>query len=93
LTAKRVPREKIPWHPAVDPAKCTGCRVCFGFCQHGVFGWDEEAGRPVVARPFSCLVGCSGCEPKCPAGAISFPDHETISDLIRKLRAELNGAA
>jgi ferredoxin len=32
---------------------------------------------------------CSGCEPKCPAGAIRFPDMETISDLIKKLRDNL----
>jgi NAD-dependent dihydropyrimidine dehydrogenase PreA subunit len=93
VTARRVPREKIPWHPTVDPSKCTGCRVCLEFCRHGVYEWDEGAGRPVVARPLNCLVGCSGCEPKCPAGAISFPDLDATSELIRKLREELRGSA
>jgi NAD-dependent dihydropyrimidine dehydrogenase PreA subunit len=93
MTPRRIPREKIPWHPAVDPAKCTGCRACFEFCQHGVYEWDEAAGRPVVAKPLNCLVGCSGCEPKCPAGAISFPDMDEISELIRKLRAQMRDGA
>ena len=89
MTAKRVPREKIPWFPTVDTERCTGCRVCFAFCQHGVYAWDDEMNVAMVRRPFNCLVGCCGCEPKCPAGAISFPDMETISDLIKRLRAEL----
>jgi CDP-4-dehydro-6-deoxyglucose reductase, E3 len=86
--SKRVPREKIPWHPTVDPERCTGCRVCFEFCQHGVYAWDDANARPRVERPLNCLVGCSGCEGKCPAGAISFPDMEETSDLIKKLRRE-----
>jgi NAD-dependent dihydropyrimidine dehydrogenase PreA subunit len=89
MTARRVPRERIPWYPTVDAGACTGCRVCHEYCQHGVYVWDVEKNIAVVERPFNCLVGCSGCEPKCPAGAISFPDHESISDLIRKLREEL----
>jgi NAD-dependent dihydropyrimidine dehydrogenase PreA subunit len=89
MSAKKVPRERIPWHPAVDPVTCTGCRVCFDFCQHGVYEWDEGSGRPAVARPLNCLVGCKGCEDKCPAGAISFPDMDELAALIRKLRAEM----
>lgn len=88
MTAKRIPREKIPWYPRIRAEACNGCRVCFEFCQHSVYAWEEATDRPVVERPFSCLVGCRGCEPKCPAGAISFPDDETISDLIKKLREE-----
>jgi len=93
MTAKRVPREKIPWFPTVDPERCTGCRICFEFCQHGVYAWDDEKNIAVVSQPFNCLVGCAGCEPKCPAGAISFPEMEAISDLIRKIREELKKAA
>jgi len=79
----------IPWLPMVESAKCKGCRVCFEFCRRGVYEWDVLASRPVVARPLNCLVGCSGCEPKCPAGAIGFPDVDGISELIRRLRQEL----
>jgi NAD-dependent dihydropyrimidine dehydrogenase PreA subunit len=89
VTGKRVPREKIPWHPTVDAEKCTGCRVCFEFCRPGVYEWDDDDNRPKVARPLECLVGCNGCEPQCPAGAVSFPDAGAISELIRKLRADM----
>jgi NAD-dependent dihydropyrimidine dehydrogenase PreA subunit len=88
MTSKRVPREEIPWHPTVKPETCTGCRACLEFCQHAVFAWDEARHIAVVRQPFNCLVGCSGCEPKCPSGAISFPDVEEIAALIRKLREE-----
>ena len=89
MRARNVPRERIPWHPSVDATKCTGCRICYEFCQHGVYAWDDAMGRPVVARPLNCLVGCSGCQPQCPAGAVSFPDVDEIAALIRKLRREL----
>jgi NAD-dependent dihydropyrimidine dehydrogenase PreA subunit len=58
-----------------------------------VYACDDDNGIAKVERPLNCLVDCGGCEPKCPAGAISFPDHETINDLITKLREELNKAA
>jgi NAD-dependent dihydropyrimidine dehydrogenase PreA subunit len=89
MRAKNVPREKVPWHPTVDAGKCTGCRVCFEFCQHGVYAWDDRNDIAVVQRLFNCLVGCNGCEGQCPAGAISFPDVDEIAATIRKLREEL----
>jgi NAD-dependent dihydropyrimidine dehydrogenase PreA subunit len=93
MSPPRVPREKVPWHPKVDPTRCTGCRVCFEFCRYDVYEWDEAADRPVVAKPLHCPVGCSGCQPKCPAGAIAFPDLDETSALIRRLRAELKDGA
>ena len=90
MTARCVPREKIPWFPTIGAGACTGCRVCLEFCQHGVFAWDAQDHVVRVEAPFHCLVGCNGCEDKCAAGAITFPDQETISDLIKKIRAELN---
>jgi len=51
MTAKRVPREKIPWFPTVDPERCTGCRICFEFCQHGVYAWDDEKNIAAVSHP------------------------------------------
>jgi len=72
-TWKGVPREQIPWYPAVDAEKCTGCRKCFEFCGHKVYAWDETNDRPVVAQPFQCVVGCSNCSPQCEQDAIAFP--------------------
>ncbi len=66
--AFKVRREEIPWYP-----KCTGCRTCYEFCQHGTYEWDEERARPIVKNPFNCIVGCSGCAPHCPNEAITFP--------------------
>lgn len=70
---KDTPREEIPWYPTVNKEKCTGCRTCVNFCSHGTYEWDEEKNIPVVANPYNCVVGCSGCRPQCPAGAIGFP--------------------
>ncbi len=86
MPAPNVPREKIPWFPTVDPELCTGCRVCFEFCHQGVYDWDAERPAAVVARPYQCVVGCSGCQDKCAAGAITFPDLEEIAALLRRMR-------
>jgi NAD-dependent dihydropyrimidine dehydrogenase PreA subunit len=86
MASNQVPREKIPWFPTVDTEKCNGCRVCFEFCQQGVYTWDEEKSVTKVTRPFNCVVGCSGCQGLCPVGAISFPDIDAIQEVIRKLR-------
>jgi NAD-dependent dihydropyrimidine dehydrogenase PreA subunit len=72
-TWKGTPREAIPWHPAVDESACIGCRACFEFCGHGVYSWNEITGKPAVAEPFQCVVGCSNCKGQCPVEAISFP--------------------
>lgn len=91
MMLKSVPREKVPWFPTIDPAKCDGCRVCVDYCNYAVYGWDEDAGRANVIRPFGCVVGCSGCQPLCPVGAISFPDIEAVQAVIRRLREEGDG--
>jgi len=57
----------------VETEKCTGCRECYGFCGHGVYGWDDAKDKTVVRQPFECVVGCSTCAGMCAAGAISFP--------------------
>jgi NAD-dependent dihydropyrimidine dehydrogenase PreA subunit len=70
---KGIAREQIPWHPTVDRSKCVSCRMCFEFCSHGVYGWDDEANFPKVLEPFQCVVGCSSCSQQCEEGAIAFP--------------------
>ncbi len=86
MPLKQVPRENIPWYPSIDQGKCNGCQICFQFCQHGVYQWDEENNNAKVIQPFQCVVGCTGCQPLCPLGAISFPDIDSIQEIIRKLR-------
>lgn len=68
-----IPREEIPWHPTIDGDKCQGCGVCLDFCSHGTYEFDPNTGKPMVKNPSNCVVGCSGCQPECPAGAITFP--------------------
>jgi len=88
MSPRPVRREKIPWFPTIDKAKCTECRVCLEYCHHAVYAWSEETGGVEVRRPYECVVGCTGCEDKCAARAISFPDMYEIAELIRRLRTE-----
>jgi len=86
LNKMSVPREKIPWFPAIDAGRCTGCLACLDFCPRGVYAGGPEKRIIRVERPYECVVGCSNCRGVCPAGAISFPDLEEITVLIRTLR-------
>ena len=36
-----IPREKIPWNPTVDEAKCTGCTFCASMCPDAAIEVDE----------------------------------------------------
>ena len=81
-------RDKIDWYPAIDEEQCIGCGVCFNFCPKGVFTLEEAAGKTVVTRPFECVVLCSGCRPKCPQRAISFPRREDFEHFVRYVQTE-----
>lgn len=87
MPLKPVPREKVPWYPSVDEDKCTGCRICVDYCGYRVYIFNETTEKAEVRNPFGCVVGCTGCQPLCAAGAISFPDLEAVHEIIRKLRA------
>jgi NAD-dependent dihydropyrimidine dehydrogenase PreA subunit len=79
-----IPRENVPWYPVIDLEKCQGCGVCVEFCSHGTYEMDEATGKPVVINPYHCVVGCSGCKPECPMGAISFPPLSILKEFIDK---------
>jgi NAD-dependent dihydropyrimidine dehydrogenase PreA subunit len=81
-TWKGMPRENVPWHPTVDETKCTGCKSCFKFCGHQVYAWNDETHKPVVAKPFHCVVGCSNCMGQCEAMAISFPPLSVLKSFL-----------
>lgn len=72
-TWKGVPREQVPWYPTVDAGKCRGCKECFNFCSHGVYAWDAQNNKTLVAHPYDCVVGCSSCMGLCKEEAITFP--------------------
>jgi NAD-dependent dihydropyrimidine dehydrogenase PreA subunit len=78
------PREKIEWFPTIDEKKCVSCGMCMN-CGREVFDWNNgEKGKPVVARPYECVVGCSTCANLCQGNAISFQDIKTVKSIYIK---------
>ncbi len=75
------PRDKIPWYPTIDQSQCISCGVCLN-CGRNVFEWHEH--RPLVARPYDCVIGCTTCANLCPAWAISFPDIENVRRIYQR---------
>ena len=51
-----------------------------------VYDWDFEKMRPIVARPYNCMVGCSTCANLCPADAISFPSKNELEKYRNKAK-------
>lgn len=49
------------WYPIIDYELCSSCGVCYSFCTHGVYSWNDEKG-PEVVQPAECIHGCHGCE-------------------------------
>ena len=78
-----VPREEIDWHPRLDQNLCMGCGLCVTTCGRGVYLYDYEREKPVVAQPLHCMVGCVTCANICPDGAITFPPLQQLHKLIR----------
>jgi NAD-dependent dihydropyrimidine dehydrogenase PreA subunit len=76
-----IPREEIDWFPTINFEKCIGCLACLNKCTHGVY--SEKDGKPVVVKPKNCIVGCTGCEPICPVGAISHPPKDYLQSLMK----------
>lgn len=81
-----IPREEIAWHPTIVPDRCTGCGLCVTSCGRKVYGFDYDQNKPVVVNPLQCMVGCSTCATLCPRGAIEFPSHGYIQQVIREGR-------
>ena len=82
-----IPRTKILWHPTIDYKKCVSCEKCVDYCKLGAFSFEEsgEKQRPVVKKPYNCVVLCEGCQDICPSGAIFHPSRKETVDIIRKL--------
>lgn len=76
--ALTVPRDEIEWYPSIDHEKCTCCRACYSFCPRGVFSIAPGGEAVLVTNPYACVVLCTGCVPRCPHGAISFPRRESF---------------
>lgn len=83
-----VPRTGVPWYPSIRVGDCASCRLCVEFCPHGVYDWDEKEEKPVVKNPFECVVGCSSCAARCPAGAIDFPPLSVLIEIKKQAKAQ-----
>jgi NAD-dependent dihydropyrimidine dehydrogenase PreA subunit len=86
---RRSPSRWLLWYPTIDYDVCRSDLTCLNFCPQGVFEWEEETGRPVVAHPYRCVPGCNLCAETCTAHAISFPSREQVRAALRRLRAEV----
>jgi NAD-dependent dihydropyrimidine dehydrogenase PreA subunit len=87
---KGIQREKIPWYPTIDYAKCVSCGKCVDYCKLGAYSLEENQGKkhPIVSNPYNCVVLCKGCQDICPSGAISHPSRKKTVELIRKFRKD-----
>ena len=81
-----VPRDRIPWAPTIDYAKCNFCMECDKFCPHGVFQRQDGETKLVVANPHHCVVFCRACAKTCGPDALSFPSKPEVIQLIKQLR-------
>jgi NAD-dependent dihydropyrimidine dehydrogenase PreA subunit len=83
-----VSREKIPWFPTIDYSKCNFCMECDKFCPHKVYERQEGEKKLIVKTPNNCVVFCRACAKTCEPDALSFPNKQEITALIKEIRKE-----
>ena len=81
-----IPRKEIAWFPTVNLENCDGCGDCIRHCKHNVF--TVVAGKPSVAKPENCVVGCKACGWVCPLGAIKHPSKDALKEMLKQARAK-----
>lgn len=81
-----IPRVEVPWHPTVHLEHCNGCKSCMETCLGDVFDWNGSLHHPIVARPENCIVYCRGCAMVCSQEAITLPNQDEVTELVRQLR-------
>jgi heterodisulfide reductase subunit A len=70
------------WVSEVDPAMCSGCRICLAVCPYGAISFQDSR---AVIREALCR-GCGTCAASCPSSAI---DAKQYTD--RQLTEEITG--
>lgn len=85
-----VERRLIDWKPTINYVKCDYCMECVLFCPHKVFEVREtEEIRLIVKNPHNCVVFCRACSKTCGPDALSFPDKNITTQLIKEIRKEM----
>jgi NAD-dependent dihydropyrimidine dehydrogenase PreA subunit len=81
------PRGKLTWFPTINYELCIADLGCLNFCPSEVFHWERDTGRPVVAHPHNCILGCDICRQGCKTGAISLPKRNQWREALLRLRS------
>jgi len=72
----------------IDPARCSGCRLCVSSCPYKAIGWNAED-RVSVVNEALCR-GCGTCASTCPSSAIEsvqFTDAQILEEVKGVLHA------
>ncbi len=83
-----IDRSLVTWYPSIDSTKCDSCGWCILTCGNDVYRWSTSEGKPIVANPGKCVIGCTSCGKLCPEEAISFPEDpkKFVKDVITKYK-------
>lgn len=79
-----IQRKEFDWHPQIIEESCIGCGLCFVGCGRDVYDFDYEKKKPIVSRPYNCMVGCNTCGMNCLWDAVEFPSLGQLRKIIRK---------
>ena len=76
-------RTRLWGHTAIDPEKCTSCRMCATFCPTGaIVKFDEADGTFGIDHYAADCVKCLCCQAICRAKAISVEDDVPANMLV-----------
>jgi len=71
-----------PVRAAIDPERCSGCRICNNLCPYDAISYNEVDSVSEVND--TLCKGCGTCVAACPAGAITghhFSDKQLLAEL------------
>lgn len=83
-----IAKEKVAWFPTINYDVCASDLQCLNLCPYEVFEWDAATGRPLVAHPAHCHLGCDICLQNCTNHAISLPSRKEFRAMVRRLHEE-----